>query len=64
MYPTALAYDIHHLQEQFMGFHDLILTLTSKNKRNSHFFISCGNIPQLFGPNTRCFRNHYTLSYF
>lgn len=64
MYPTSFTYDLHHLQEQFIEFHDLILILTSKHKRNSHSFISCGNMSQLFGPNTRCFRNYYTLSYF
>lgn len=39
---TFLAYDFHNLQRQFMGFHELILTLSS--------FISCDNISQLFCP--------------
>ena len=30
MYPPPLTYDLHHVQEQFVEFHDLILTLTSK----------------------------------
>ena len=48
MYPTPLKYDLHNLQGQFMGFHDLILTLNAK--RDSHYCISCGNISQIFGP--------------
>ena len=61
MYPTSLTYNLHHLQEQFIEFHYLILIFNFKNKQNSHSFISCGNISQLFGPNMRCFRNYYSL---
>ena len=48
MYPTSLTYNLHNSQGQFMGFHNLILTLNSKIDFNS--CISCGNISQIFCP--------------
>ena len=41
-YPTSLTFNLDNLQGQFMGFHNLILTLDSRINFNS--CISCGNI--------------------
>ena len=42
IYPTSLTFNLHNSQGQFMGFHNLILTLDSRIDFNS--CISCGNI--------------------
>ena len=45
---SLFTYDLCNLQGQYMGFHDLILTLNCK--RDSNPCISSGNISQIFGP--------------
>ena len=53
MSTTPLTYDLHKLQGQFMGFHDLILTLIFI--RDSHSLYLVEIFPSFLVLNTRCF---------
>ena len=55
-------YDFQNLQRKFMGFHHLILILNSK--KDLHSCISCANISQFFGLNTRSFSKQSRTSLF